>query len=246
MISNKLQDKLRDPEYRKAFVAAQINIGIPFQIRALLKGRGKTQDWLAKQTGMLQPRISGLLTPGKTRPNIETLRRIAEAFDCGLIVRFAPFSELAHWSETFDPESFQIPSFDAELPQEHAAAADRPIIGWSIGVAGWPPAAQIPMLNNPLAAQSRALEQSQRAVANFFASQGCTPFSTACRFVSQSLAKAGRPEDTWTSPAIEPQVAEPQITTAENNVVEINVRPRTYHEFKRGRKNPSGRRRKIA
>jgi len=115
MPSNQLRNKLSDPEYRTAFVASQINIGVPFQLRALLKGRGKTQEWLAKQTGMLQPRISGLLTPGKTRPNIETLRRLAEAFDCGLAVRFVPFSELVSWSEKFDPESFNVPSFDDEL-----------------------------------------------------------------------------------------------------------------------------------
>jgi transcriptional regulator with XRE-family HTH domain len=110
----KLGQKLRDAEYRKAFVASQINIGIPFQLRALLKSRCKTQEWLAEKAGMLQPRISGLLTPGKTRPNIETLRRLAEAFDCGLIVRFASFSEVAKWSEDFDPESFNVPTFDAD------------------------------------------------------------------------------------------------------------------------------------
>jgi transcriptional regulator with XRE-family HTH domain len=110
MIS-KLVEKLRNPDYRKAFVASQININVPFQIRALLKARGKTQEWLATKTGMRQPRISGLMTPGKTRPNIETLRRIAEAFDCGLVVRFAPFSELAKWSDEFDPEQFNVPMF---------------------------------------------------------------------------------------------------------------------------------------
>lgn len=110
MIS-KLREKLRDPEYRKAFVASQINVGIPFQLRALLKSRGKTQEWLAEKTGMLQPRISGLMTPGRTRPNIETLRRLAEAFDCGLTVRFVPFSELARWSNAFDPDSFAVPKF---------------------------------------------------------------------------------------------------------------------------------------
>lgn len=109
---SKLGQKLRDPEYRRAFVASQINIGIPFQLRALLKSRGKTQEWLAEKSGMLQPRISGLMTPGKTRPNIETLRRIAEAFDCGLMVRLAPFSELAKWSDAFDPESFSVPDFE--------------------------------------------------------------------------------------------------------------------------------------
>ena len=63
---------------------------------------------------MLQPRISAILKPGKTRLNIETLRRFAEAFDCGLIVKFAPFSELARWSEFFDPESFYVPSFSED------------------------------------------------------------------------------------------------------------------------------------
>lgn len=112
---SKLTDKLRDAGYRKAFVASQINIGIPFQIRALLKKRGKKQDWLAAKTGMLQPRISGLMTAGKTHPNIETLRRLAEAFDCGLAVRFVPFSELARWSDEFDPESFDVPEFAEDL-----------------------------------------------------------------------------------------------------------------------------------
>jgi transcriptional regulator with XRE-family HTH domain len=114
MISSAVE-KLRDPEYRKAFVASQINVGVPFQIRALLKARRKTQDWLAKKTGMLQPRISGLMTPGKTHPNIETLRRVADAFECGLAVRFVPFSDLARWSESFDPETFSIPAFDDDI-----------------------------------------------------------------------------------------------------------------------------------
>jgi transcriptional regulator with XRE-family HTH domain len=110
---SKLWKKLRDPEYRKAFVASQINIGIPFQIRALMKNREPkwTQEDLARKAGMLQPRISAMLRPGKTRPNIETLRRIAEAFDCGLVVRFVPFSELVLWSEKFDPDSFNVASF---------------------------------------------------------------------------------------------------------------------------------------
>jgi transcriptional regulator with XRE-family HTH domain len=129
----KTYEKLRDPEYRKAFVASQINIGIPFQIRALLKSRpGWTQGTLAEKAGMLQPRISGLMTPGKVRPNIETLRRIAEAFDCGLVVRFAPFSELARWSDNFDPEKFTAASFDQDIgfiehrPQGSAGFARDP------------------------------------------------------------------------------------------------------------------------
>jgi transcriptional regulator with XRE-family HTH domain len=114
----KTAEKLRDPEYRKAFVASQIYIGIPFQIRAMLKSRrGWTQRKLAEKTGIHQPTISCLITPGKTRPNIETLRRVAEAFDCGLMVRFVPFSELTDWSDRFDPENFNVPSFMEELKE---------------------------------------------------------------------------------------------------------------------------------
>jgi len=129
MIS-KVWEKLKDPEYRKAFVSSQINIGIPFQIRALLRARGETQEWLADRAGMLQPRISGLMTPGKTRPNIETLRRIAQAFDCGLVVHFAPFSELVRWSEDFDPEEFSAPSFEHDSePCETFYATSETCVG---------------------------------------------------------------------------------------------------------------------
>lgn len=114
MIS-KLLSKLRDPEYRGAFVASQIDIGIPFQIRALRKAKGWTQAELANHAGMLQPRISAIQNPGKASLNIRTLRRLAEAFDCGLLIRFAPFSELTLWSERFNPETFHVSSYQEEL-----------------------------------------------------------------------------------------------------------------------------------
>ena len=111
-MNSKLIQKLKDPEYRKAFVASQINIGIPFQIRALQKARGLTQEQLAEKAGMLQPRISAMSKPGRAKLNLETIRRLAEAFDCGLVVRFAPFSELVRWSDDFEPDTFYVPSFE--------------------------------------------------------------------------------------------------------------------------------------
>ena len=124
---SKLSQKLRDPEYRKAFVASQIDIGIPFQICALLKSRGWTQGELAKRAGMKQPRISALLKPGKVCPNTETLRRLAEAFDVGLVVKFAPFGELARWSDSFNPESFNVPEFshDASVRAQRAGTEQK-------------------------------------------------------------------------------------------------------------------------
>ncbi len=126
-MTSKLEGKLQNHAYRTAFVASQINVGIPFQIKALMKARGWTQDKLAERTGMLQPRISAVLKPGKVRPNIETLRRFAEAFDCGLLVRFAPFSELARWSDEFDPVRFDVPAFEDDRGFKHTerTAADN-------------------------------------------------------------------------------------------------------------------------
>jgi transcriptional regulator with XRE-family HTH domain len=131
---SKVAEKLKDLAYRKSYIASQINIGIPFQIRALMKARGWTQETLAEKTGMLQPRISGLMKPGKTRPNIETLRRVAEAFDCALIVRFAPFSELARWAEDFEPDSFTVASFsnDIGFVERRGPVGDQG--GWNAGI----------------------------------------------------------------------------------------------------------------
>jgi len=127
-MTSRTYEKLSDPGYRSAFVASQISVGIPFQLRGLLKARGKTQEWLAQEAGMRQPRISHLLTPGKASPNIETLRRLAEAFDCGLAVRFVPFSELAEWSERFDPETFSVPAFEGDRGFFEDSELEAPLV----------------------------------------------------------------------------------------------------------------------
>ena len=104
-----LIEKLRNREYRQAFVSSQINIGIPYQIRAL---RGEMrQEELAASTGMKQPRISAIERPGYSSLNLTTLKRIAAAFDVALIVRFVPFSELVEWAENFSSDTFVVPAF---------------------------------------------------------------------------------------------------------------------------------------
>lgn len=108
---SKVITKLQNKEYRDAFVGSQINIGLPFQIRALREQREWNQSELAKRTGMLQPRISAIESPGGSKLNIETLRRLASAFDVGLLIRFVSFSELVDWAEKFSPDTFVVPSF---------------------------------------------------------------------------------------------------------------------------------------
>jgi len=114
-IHSSLIAELRDKTYRDAYVASQIRIGLPFQIRALRKAKDWTQDRLAEYAGMAQPRIAEIEKPGERRLNLDTLLRLAAAFDVALEVRFVLFSELIDRSEAFDPNDFTVKSFNEEL-----------------------------------------------------------------------------------------------------------------------------------
>ena len=125
-----------DKEYRHGLVNAQIEVDLPFQIRALRKQLELTQPELAEQAGMKQPRISAMEKPGGAHFTLETLRRLAKAFDVALVVRFAPFGELLDWSKRFSPDDFSVPTFEQELSsgsldrdaREHDAIAAGKVI----------------------------------------------------------------------------------------------------------------------
>ena len=109
--SSASDNEMCDHEYRHGLVSAQFDIDLPLQIRALRKQRNWTQPELAALAEMKQPRISAIEKPGGANFTLETLRRLAKAFDVALIVRFAPFGELSDWSKQFNPDNFHIPSF---------------------------------------------------------------------------------------------------------------------------------------
>jgi transcriptional regulator with XRE-family HTH domain len=121
-IHSSLVAELKDKRYRDGYVASQITFGLPLQIRALRAERDWTQGELADAAGMTQPRIAEIEKPGKRRLNLETLLRIASAYDVGLEVRFVPFGKLVGDSEGFSPDSFRVPSFDDELKEAEREA----------------------------------------------------------------------------------------------------------------------------
>lgn len=114
MISDKIKAELEIKEYRDAFVSEHINTGIPFQIKALRKQRGWTQEELAERVGMKQERISALENPNYSKFTIATLKKIASAFDVALIVRFAPLSELVQWELNLSQEKLEALSFNED------------------------------------------------------------------------------------------------------------------------------------
>ena len=110
----KLISKLKNKEYREAFLAELITTGIPFQIKALREQRNLIQKELGDRSGMAQESISRLEDPNYGKLNLNTLKRLASAFDIGLMVRFVAFSELVDWEINLSPESLEIMSFDEE------------------------------------------------------------------------------------------------------------------------------------
>lgn len=110
----KLISKLKNKEYRDAFVSELITTGIAFQIKALRKQRKWKQTKLGEWATMAQETISRFENPNYGNLNLETLKRLASAFDIGLMVRFVPFSELVNWEINLSPESLEVVSFNEE------------------------------------------------------------------------------------------------------------------------------------
>jgi len=131
----KLISKLKNKEYREAFVAELITTGIPFQIKALREQEQRkwTQKQLGEKAEMAQESVSRLENPNYAKFTLTTLKKLASAFDIGLMVRFVPFSELVEWEVNLSAESLETVSFDQESYfkeqlNEHAITSPTAII----------------------------------------------------------------------------------------------------------------------
>ncbi len=109
--SSELWEELKNKEYREGYVEGQFDIEIPFQIRALRRARGWTQEDLAKYSGIPESQIAELEDPNCGPPSVQILHKLCAAFDVGLLVQFVSFSELVRRESEFDPETFNAVSF---------------------------------------------------------------------------------------------------------------------------------------
>ena len=94
-------ESLKDKEYREILVEEHISVGLPIQIHELRKRESWTQKELGDRSGQAQTRISLLERVGYDAYTVKTLTKLAAAFDLALIVKFAPFSELADRMASF-------------------------------------------------------------------------------------------------------------------------------------------------
>ena len=92
---------LTEKGQRHEYMVKRLRMLIAFQVRLLRIQRGWTQAQLAEKCGTKQPAIADIENWDKEFPLLSTLKKLAEVFDCGLIVRFEGWEEIV---ESIVPE----------------------------------------------------------------------------------------------------------------------------------------------
>jgi transcriptional regulator with XRE-family HTH domain len=103
--------------YRDVF-ATSITGTTAAQIRATREKRGWSQHELAEKAGMAQARISLLENPNYESPSLSTLKRVANALDVALVVRFTSFGKFFALVDSEEPGTLALPSFEEEFGTE--------------------------------------------------------------------------------------------------------------------------------
>lgn len=120
-----LEQLLKNPAFRGQFVGDYVHEMIATQVREIREKRPWTQAVLGDAAdGMQQTQISRLEDPEYARVTVNSLLRIARAFDLALIVRLAPFSDFLDWVVTATPKTVAPDSYAEE--QRRAALAAAP------------------------------------------------------------------------------------------------------------------------
>lgn len=115
--------RLADASYRATYASAAIGNALSAQIYLMRIERGWTQAQIAERADMKQSRISALEASSHD-VSLNTLKRLATAFDVALVVRFVPFSDLvrdvadnraSRMVVSFDEDSAPISGSDFKL-----------------------------------------------------------------------------------------------------------------------------------
>lgn len=89
-----LRHEFQDPECRHAYANSHLNCHIAAQLKAIREARGMSQLQLAEAIGTKQSGVSRIENCNNPNWNLETLRKIARAFDVRLVVSFEEFGTL--------------------------------------------------------------------------------------------------------------------------------------------------------
>lgn len=114
---NELTEQLRAPfvgdkEYRASYAESFMNSCVAAQIKVLREQRGLSQQELGDLIGTKQAGISRLENVNYTAWKVETLTRLARAFDVRLRISFEEFGTLPDEVDRFGRFSLQREEFD--------------------------------------------------------------------------------------------------------------------------------------
>lgn len=107
----KIKNSFKSEEYRHAYVDEFLNLSIATQIKVLREQRDWGQKDIADKVGMKQPRISVMENVNYSSWSINTLRKLAKAFDLTLRVSFESFGSRVKEIEQFNRRALERFSF---------------------------------------------------------------------------------------------------------------------------------------
>lgn len=87
-LKDHIQTKMKNPRFKNAWHDLDDEFELLESIIKARESAGLTQEELAKKIGTKQPALSRLERGGFQKANIETLRKIAEALDVKLVIKF--------------------------------------------------------------------------------------------------------------------------------------------------------------
>lgn len=108
-------NKFKNKKYRHAYLKAHTRVGIASQIHLLRNKLNINQSQLAEIIGTKQSVISRLEDPDYGSVNLNTLLKIAEAFDVGLLVKFVTFGKFFRESQDVSPDAISVNNYTEEL-----------------------------------------------------------------------------------------------------------------------------------
>ena len=117
--------KWEDKEYRQAYMESAVHQTIAWQIRINRERRGMTQGELAKRAGTHQSAISRAEDTEYEGHSLATLRKIANAFDCALVVNFVSYSEIAFQSHRLSHNHLTACGYMEEMEATRALQEHR-------------------------------------------------------------------------------------------------------------------------
>ena len=111
-LTDRFKEEFKDKETRHIYADDFLNTYIATQLKVLREDREWTQKQLAEEAGMRQERISVLEDVNYESWSVKTLKRLAQAFDLRLSIKFETFGSFLKDFDEFSRESLGRVSFD--------------------------------------------------------------------------------------------------------------------------------------